>query len=316
MVVQILLLVAGFILLIKGADILVKGSSSLARRYKISELYIGMTIVAFGTSAPELVVNSIASFEGHGDIVLGNIIGSNNFNLFIIVGIAALINPLIVHRSTTIRELPYSLIAAIVMIILANDRTLFNSGKNVLGRLDGVFLLVFFIFFMIYTIHNLRNNPVTDGITIEKTSIAKMLLLIAGGLTGLIIGGKLVVDAGIDMARIIYVSERVIGLTIIAAGTSLPELATSCVAAYRKNAEIAIGNVVGSNIFNIFLILGISVIISPADFQQSFNKDLVLLISGTVLLILFAYTGNRAKIDRWEAIVLLLIFLSYMLFSL
>ncbi|MBN1414379.1 MAG: calcium/sodium antiporter [Bacteroidales bacterium] len=310
------LLILGFALVIKGADFLVKGASSLARRFNVSELIIGLTIVSLGTSVPELVVNVIASIDGHNNVVLGAIIGSNNFNLFIILSISALIFPLTIQRSTILKEIPYSLIAALAVLLLANDVMLFNSHSNILGRADGFVLMGFFALFMIYIFHNLRFDYPENNIPADCYSIPKTMLLLALGMTGLIIGGKLAVNNAVALAQIMGISERIIGLTIVAAGTSLPELATSAVAAYRKKPDIAVGNVVGSSIFNIFFVLAISVIISPAAYPITFNVDLTLLILGTILLLLFTYTGKKARIDRWEAILLLGIFIGYTVFLL
>ncbi len=312
----ILLLVLGFALTIKGADFLVKGSSSLAKRYGVPEMIIGLTIVAIGTSTPEMVVNLIASVKGHNDVVLGNIIGSNNYNLFIILGVSALVYPVTIKRSLILKEIPYTLVAAFAVMILANDILLFHERDNVLSRLDGLILLGFFVLFMIYIFRHWQDGAAEIPIHGENFTMLKTWLLLGGGLTGLILGGKLAVDNAIKLAQVLGVSERIIGLTIVAAGSSLPELATSAMAAYRKKSDIAIGNVVGSSIINIFLILAISLIISPAPYPLSFNVDLTLLIAGTILLLLFTYTGKKASIDRPEGIMLLVIYIGYVIFLL
>lgn len=312
----VFLLILGFGLTIKGADLLVKGSSSLARRYGVPELVIGLTIVSIGTSTPELVVNIIASLEGHSNVVLGNVIGSNNFNSFVILGISALIFPLAIHRSLVLKEIPYSLVAAFTVLVLANDMLLFNGKQDILGRVDGLILLGFFVIFIVYVISNLQRDYLMNNPSASYYTMPKTLLLLAGGLAGLIIGGKLAVDNAIALAHILGISERMIGLTIVAAGTSLPELATSAVAAYRKKPDIAVGNVVGSSIFNIFFVLAISLLISPSPYMLSFNVDLTLLIFGTILLLLFTYTGRKAKVDRWEGILLLAIYIGYTIFLL
>jgi cation:H+ antiporter len=310
------LLIIGFGLLIFGADFFVKGATILARRFKVAELTIGLTIVALGTSAPELVVNAIAAAKGHTNVVLGNIIGSNNFNLFIILSITALIFPVEIKRSTVVKEIPYSLIAAVAVLLLANDVLLFDRKSDTLSRPDGIILLVFFAVFLFYVSHHRRNEKLIDTIPAGSSSIPKMLVFLVAGLTGLIAGGKLIVDNAVALAHMMGISERVIGLTVVAAGTSLPELATSAVAGFRKKSDIAIGNIIGSNIFNIFLILPICIIISPVTYPKSFNVDLTLLIVGTILVLLFAYTGKKARIDRWEAVVLLGIFILYSIFLL
>ncbi len=308
MVVSLLLIVVGFLGLIFGANWLVDGASGLAKKYNIPDLVIGLTIVAFGTSAPELVVNSVASIDGLSDIVLANIIGSNNFNLFIILGIAGLVYPITVQSSTAWREIPISLIITIVLFALAND--FFINQNSVISRLDGIILLISFICFLYYIFKQMKTEKIEIVPYIQKSNI-KIWTLILIGFSGLIIGGKLVVDNSIDIATDSGISQKIIGLTIIAAGTSLPELITSIVAALKKNSDIAIGNVIGSNIFNILLILSISALINPIEYNQFFNQDFAILIGGTVFLIIAMFTGKRKKLDRWEALVLVSFYLMY-----
>ncbi|MEP1087957.1 calcium/sodium antiporter [Algoriphagus sp.] len=309
MILQGIILIAGLLLLVKGADWLVDGASVLAKKNKISDLAIGLTIVAFGTSAPELVVNSVASMGGYPDIVFGNVIGSNNFNLFIILGIAGLITPLAVQSSSVWKEIPFSLFAAIVLIILANNYL--SSESPALSMLDGAILLVLFIGFLYYVFTQLKSDPSTEVIELKDYSTLKIWGLIIIGLGGLVIGGKLVVDNAVAMAQSLGVSEKIIGLTIVAAGTSLPELATSVVASMKKNNDIAIGNIIGSNIFNIFLILGVSSMISPLSFKVAFNTDIYILIGGTLFLLLAMFMGKKKTLDRWEAGLLLITYLGY-----
>lgn len=309
---ELILLVAGFVLLVIGANWLVNGASALAKKYNISDLAIGLTIVAFGTSAPELVVNVFAAAQGSHDIVLGNIIGSNNFNLLVILGIAGIITPLAVQHSTVWKEIPFSLLAVAVLYLVGND--IFSSGEGVISRLDGVILLAFFCWFLWYVARQLKNDPAEAEILTKKYPGWLMALMIVGGLAALVAGGRLVVTSAVDMARAIGISEKIIGLTIVAAGTSLPELATSVVAAIKKNNDIAVGNIVGSNIFNIFLILGVSSVINPVSFSTVFNADLLLLTIGTLLLFFAMFTGRKHKLDRWEAILLLVIYIGYTLY--
>lgn len=309
---ELILLVAGFVLLVIGANWLVNGASALAKKYNISDLAIGLTIVAFGTSAPELVVNVFAAAQGSHDIVLGNIIGSNNFNLLVILGIAGIITPLAVQHSTVWKEIPFSLLAVAVLYLVGND--IFSSGEGVISRLDGVILLAFFCWFLWYVARQLKNDPAEAEILTKKYPGWLMVLMIVGGLAALVAGGRLVVTSAVDMARAIGISEKIIGLTIVAAGTSLPELATSVVAAIKKNNDIAVGNIVGSNIFNIFLILGVSSVINPVSFSTVFNADLLLLTIGTLLLFFAMFTGRKHKLDRWEAILLLVIYIGYTLY--
>lgn len=308
---NILLIIGGLVLLVKGADWFVEGASSLAKKFNVSELAIGLTIVAFGTSAPELVVNTFASYQKNPDIIFGNVIGSNNFNLFIILGIAGLITPLTVQSSTAWKEIPFSLFAAALVFLLVSDY-LFFGGDNGLSRLDGLILAVFFLLFLFYVYNQLKTDSSSQISTEhEKMSSLKTGLFIAGGLAGLVIGGKLVVNGAVDLARILNVSEKIIGLTIVAAGTSLPELATSVIAALKKNSDIAVGNIVGSNIFNLLLILSVSSFVRPIDYNLIFNTDMYILAGGTVFLFVAMYTGKRKKLDRWEAFILLAFYLTY-----
>lgn len=309
MIIAIIFIFIGFASLIFGANWLVDGASSLAKKHKISDLAIGLTIVAFGTSAPELVVNSIASLEGHSDIVLGNIIGSNNFNLFLILGIAGLIFPMTVQSSTVWWEIPISLFAALMLLLLGNSFFMGNTLE--LSRMDGLFLFIAFLLFLYYVYKQMKAD-VTKGITtdIQKTN-TKIWGLILLGFTGLILGGKLVVDNSIQVATSLGVSEKIIGLTIIAAGTSLPELLTSVVAALKKNSDIAIGNVIGSNIFNLLFIISVSSFIRPIEFNVNFNTDIAILIGGTVFLFIAMFIGKKKILGRWESALFLSFYLLY-----
>lgn len=308
MIAQILLLLLGFGILIKGADWLVDGGSALARKYKISELAIGLTIVAFGTSMPELVVNAFAAYQSHSEIVFGNIIGSNIFNLFAILGIAGLIAPLIVQSSTVWKEIPLSFLAAILLFLLSNS---FVPEDGILSRIDGIILLICFCLFLYYVYRQLRGENIAVIINPKELSNLKIWLFIFIGLVFLVVGGRLVVVNSIKIASALGISQTIIGLTIVAAGTSLPELATSVVAAIKKNNDIAVGNIIGSNIFNIFFILGISALIKPVDYSIKFNDDLYLLGFGTILLFVAMFSGKKKKLDRWEAGILLLFYIVY-----
>ena len=308
MIVSIILIIIGFASLIFGANWLVDGASSLAKKYKISDLAIGLTIVAFGTSAPELVVNIIGSMNGYSDIVLGNIVGSNNFNLFIILGISGLILPISVQSSTAWKEIPISLLVAIILIFFINDFKF--SEPSYLSRLDCLIMLVMFLMFLYYVFHQMKNDSNTQADFVQKSTL-KIWGLILIGLSVLIIGGQLVVVNSVKIANSLGVSEKIIGLTIVAAGTSLPELVTSIVAATKRNSDIAIGNVIGSNIFNILLILSISGLIMPIEYNPKFNLDFYILIGGTIFLLTSMLTGQRKRLDRWEAGILLGFYLLY-----
>ncbi|MBU4334718.1 MAG: calcium/sodium antiporter [Candidatus Omnitrophica bacterium] len=285
---QYILLTIGFAFLIKGADLLVDGASSLARRLKVSDLVIGLTVVAFGTSAPELSVNVLSAFKGNTDIAVGNILGSNIANVFLILGISAIVYPLIVTKGTVWKEIPLSLLAAILVAVLANDQFIDKQNYSVLTRIDGIILLLFFIVFLYYSFSIAQNiKEIEAYVAIKQQSAFHSLILIGLGLLGLTLGGKWIVDAAVFIALKLNVSSSLIGLTVVAVGTSLPELATSIVAAFKKNSEIAIGNVVGSNIFNIFFILGVTATIRPIPFHSSFNFDVAVVIFSSLLLILF-----------------------------
>ena len=311
MFLQFVLLIVGFVILIVGADFLVNGSSSIAKKFGISNLAIGLTVVAFGTSAPELLVSVTSSIKGYNDAAFGNVIGSNNFNLLFILGIAGLIYPLVVQRNTVKYEVPLSMLAAGVLFFLVNDQLLWGSDTNSLSRLDAVVLLLFFGLFLMYIYRTMTNTSDLDEIPIKiyKTPIA--ILMAIGGLIGLVFGADLVVNNAVSIAKSYGLSEKLIGLTILAAGTSLPELATSCVAAYKKNTDIAIGNVIGSNIFNIFFILGVTGVISPLPFAPAFNFDIYVLLGATLVLMIFMFTLNTRKLDRWEAFMMLMGYIVY-----
>lgn len=311
MITSSILIIVGFVTLIFGANWLVNGASSLAKKNNVSDLVIGLTIVAFGTSAPELVVNSVAAYEGLSDIVFGNIIGSNNFNLFITLGIVGLIYPITVQSSTAWREIPISLISTIFLFILANN--FFINENTEISRFDGIILLSAFFCFLYYVFNQLKQEK-TEDIIYENKSNYKIWGLIIIGATGLILGGKLVVNSSIDIATKLGVSQKIIGLTIIAYGTSLPEFVTSIVAASKKNSDIAIGNIIGSNIFNILLILSISSFVNPIKYSLNFNRDLLILIGGSIFLIITMFTGKRKKLDRWEALILLSSYLIYTIY--
>lgn len=312
MIVSVLLIVVGFVLLIKGADWLVTGASALAKKFNISNLIIGLTIVSFGTSAPELVVNSLASMQKHSDIVFGNILGSNIANLFLILGITGMVYPISVQSNTVWKEIPISFLAVVVLFVLANN-FLFQE-QTLVTRVDGLILLTMFGGFMVYIYANMKvESPEIDESLLKNLSNLKIWVFILAGMAGLILGGKLVVENAIKVATILGVSEKIIGLTIVAIGTSLPELVTSVVASFKKNSDIALGNIIGSNIFNILLILSISALINPVNFNTSFNFELYLLGGGTIFLFVAMFTGRKKKLDRWEAIVLFITYIVYTL---
>ncbi|MBN1493985.1 MAG: calcium/sodium antiporter [Candidatus Omnitrophica bacterium] len=313
--INILLLSCGFILLLKGADLLVEGATHIARKFNVSDMVIGLTVVAFGTSLPELFVNIHASMRGSAEIAIANVLGSNSANILLILGVSAIIYPLIVNKGTVWKEIPVSFLAVAILGILVADSFIDENGFCVISRGDGVVLLGFFIVFLLY-LSTIMHNPDDSFVDKQdmKFSLFKMIMFIFFGLCGLMFGGKFIVDAAITLARHGGISERVIGLTIVAVGTSLPELATSAVAAYKHNAEIAVGNIVGSNIFNIFFILGISACVRPLPYAFSSNIDMLIVAIASLLLFVSMFTGKRRAIDRWEGIVFIIMYIAYIVF--
>jgi cation:H+ antiporter len=314
MFLSLFLLLLGFVILVKGADFLVKGASSVAKRKGISNLAIGLTVVAFGTSMPELTVSVLAALEGRNDASFGNVIGSNNFNLLFILGIAGLLYPLAVHRNTVNKEIPISLGAAFLLWLLVNDswHGMGESGINNLSRLDALILLVFFSGFIYYVYLSMKEAKAKNAEeSYHQYSMMFSVFMILGGLAALIGGGKLVVDHAVNIAEYFGWSEKLIGLTILAIGTSLPELATSAVAAYHKHDDIAIGNVIGSNIFNLLFILGITGMIHPIAYNTEMNRDIYVLIAGTLALMVFLFILTRHKLDRWKAFMMLAAYILY-----
>ncbi len=313
MIATVVIIIIGFVLLIKGADWLVSGASALAKKHNVSDLVIGLTIVAFGTSTPELVVNVVASLGQHSEIVLGNIIGSNIANLFLILGVAGLTYPIVVHSNTVWKEIPISFFSVLILFVLSNGFIL--RGNNILSRFDGLVMFLMFCGFLIYIYRQMKiERAENNESTIHKMPGTKIWVFIILGLAGLIAGGELVVDSAVKIASALGVSEKIIGLTIIAVGTSLPELMTSVVAALKKNSDIALGNVIGSNIFNILLILSVSSFIHPVNYDTSFNTELYILMAGTLILFAAMFTGGKKRLDRWEALILLLGYLVYVTF--
>ncbi|MDT0676037.1 calcium/sodium antiporter [Autumnicola musiva] len=314
MLIDVILLICGFAALIFGATKLVDAASSVAVKLGIPNIVIGLTIVAFGTSAPELVVNVFASVNGSTEMVLGNVLGSNIFNILGILGIASIIYPLTVKNNTTWLEIPLSLLAAVCVLVIAADVFLDGASGNIISRSEGVVLLLFFAIFLVYNLTVAKAGGEEEEMETKDYSTGKAVIFIILGLAGLIIGGRLIVDSAVDIAEVIGLSERIIGLTVVSVGTSLPELATSIIAVRKKNVDIAIGNVVGSNIFNIFLILGISTTVAPLYLKDGAFFDIFVNIAAGMLLFIFIFTGKGRKLERWEGIILLGLYIAYVSF--
>lgn len=308
---SILLLLLGFVLLIKGADFLVEGASSIARKWGISPLVIGLTIVAFGTSAPELIVSVLSSLKGSTEIAVGNVLGSNIANVLLILGVAAFICPLKVTKGTVWKEIPLSVLALAVLGVMGNDLWVDGASSSVISRSDGLILLAFFLIFLYYTFGISKVQGEEPQEPTEKQSFLKSALMVLLGLTGLGLGGTWVVSGATEIATFLGLSERVVGLTIVAVGTSLPELFTSAVAAHKKQTDIAIGNVVGSNIFNVFFVLGVSATITPLPFSTGLNIDALVAFGASALLFTFMFLGKKHHLVRREGFLFILLYVLY-----
>lgn len=308
MLLDLIKILIGFVVLIYGANFLVNGSSGLAKRFKVSDLIIGLTVVAFGTSAPELVVNLMAAVNpATTDIALTNIIGSNMINTFVILGLAATIFPIFSQKSSRRVDIPLSILAPATVMIMAIN--------GVIDLSDGLILLVIFIGFMWMNISKSLKNPEEQAEHFVPMKIWKALLFVLGGLGALILGAQLIVPSASNIASSMGISQSVIGLTIVALGTSLPELATSAVAAYKKNSDIALGNVIGSNIFNVFFILGTSSLISPLPIYEGIFSDLIITTLSGLLVFGFIYTNKERILKRWAGISLLITYIAYLIWK-
>ncbi len=309
MFLQIIILIIGFIVLIKGADLFVDAASSLAANFKVSKMLIALTIVAFGTSAPELAVSIKSMASGSGDIVLGNVIGSNILNILLILGVSGLVHFLNVKNATVRKELPITILLSSLLFVTMNDTLLSNAKTNCLTRSDGIIIILFFLVFVYYLISTMRNK--TDKTEDKpKYNILKSIIFTVVGIVCLVLGSNAVVDAASHIASSLGVSERMISLTIIALGTSLPELVTSVTATRKGEYDIAIGNVVGSNIFNIGIVLGLPLVLFGGINSFTINMtDIIVMLFSAVLLFLFSYKDN--KISKIEGIIFLLMFIVY-----
>lgn len=313
-----LLFIIGFVLLIKGADWLVAGSAAIAKKNNVSNLVVGLTIVSMGTSMPELVVNVLASSKDASQIAIGNILGSNIANIWLILGVAAFIYPIKIKESTVFSEIPYSIIALLLVAFLANSN-FWGSHPNSINQIDGILLMIFFGLFVAYIIRLAKNGKadMLDDMPDEEITTGKSIIMVFLGMASLFFGGEWVVNGAIVTASHLGLSEAFIGLTIVAIGTSLPELVTSAMAAYKKNTDIAMANVIGSNIFNLLWVLGISAIIKPVEFDPKLNID-VLILLGASCLILFSLVTGRVKnqIGKPTSILFLVLYVAYVVFLL
>jgi len=315
MIIACVLITIGFAVLIKGADLLVDGASSIARQLRVSDLVLGLTVVAFGTSSPELFVNIIASIKGSPGIAVGNIVGSTIANIFLVLGIASIIYPLIVTKSMVWREIPLGLFASVLLGFLAYDALLGRSHLSVLSRIDAGILLFFFIVFLIYSLWTAkRTNVESNQLPRKQLGLTVSIVFIVVGFVGLSVGGKWIVDGAQDIARALGVSDTIIGLTIVAIGTCLPELATASIAAFKKNPEIAVSSIVGSNIFNLFFVFGVSALLQPLAFTEQGVIDVLVMVVATLLLFIAMFTGRKRLLERWQGIIFVCAYISYIVY--
>ena len=327
--INILILIAGLALILLGANYLIDGASAIAKRWGISEFVIGMTIVGIGTSTPEMVVSFLSAAQGNADIAVGNVMGSNLFNILMILGITALIMPLPLTGNNIKKDIPFALLAALTLLFTGLDTILDGAPANIISRTDGLMLLSMFGVFMAYTIYSSQSQSAsaaqTNGNTTETATAEEeiklrpiwlALIMVVGGLAGLVYGGELFVSSASTLAKMLGVSDAVIAVTIMAGGTSLPELASCVVAAMKKNADLALGNVIGSNVANIFLILGGSAVIHPLGMNNIGNLDFGTLLLATVLLFVTAFTFKKRTLDRAEAVIFVLLYISYIILTL
>ena len=314
MILNIIILLAGLALVVLGADWLVLGASGVARRAGVSEFVIGLTIVGMGTSAPEFVVSTIGALEGNADVAIGNVVGSNIFNTLLILGVTALILPIGITPENRRRDIPLNIVVTFLLILLGLKATLFGIGEDGLGRWDGI---LFLLLFAAYLFLCFRTGKPDEGPADEKpASIPKAILLIVAGLAGLIFGGHFFVDSATGVAHRLGVSDKFIAVTILAGGTSMPELATCIMAAVRKKGQLALGNILGSNIFNILLILGCSATIHPLSFSGMTPVDLAVLASSSLVTLMSVYVGKRNTIDRLDGTLFLLLEVAYLTYLL
>lgn len=312
MVLQIFILLAGLLLILFGANWLVDGSSSIAKRFGISEFVIGLTIVGIGTSTPEMVVSFLSSFQGKADMAIGNIVGSNIFNTMMILGVTALISPLAITKSNLKKDIPLNIIVTALLIVLGMNFTLFGKGQDQLSRIDGAILLAVFAWYIWTSFRSDAGDSGEDGESIKAYKTGISVLLIVAGLAGLIIGGRLFVNSATELAKMFGVSDKFIAITVMAAGTSMPELATCVVAALKGRGQLALGNVLGSNISNILLILGGAALINPLSFTGMTPVDLGAVLISALFILTSAYLFKKRQLDRFEGVILLLMEVGYM----
>lgn len=311
MILQILILIAGLVLILFGANYLVDGSSSIAKKFGLSEFVIGLTIVGIGTSTPEMVVSFLSAIQGKADMAIGNIVGSNIFNTLMILGVTALIAPLTITKTNHRKDIPLNILVTGLLIILGLNCTIFRFGQDGLGRIDGIILLGIFAWYLWSSFKSDSSDSDGESQIKEYSSLVSILFII-GGLAGLIIGGKLFVNGATELAKALGVSDKFIAITIMAAGTSMPELATCVIAALKGRGQLALGNVLGSNISNILLILGGAAVIKPLSFSGMTPVDLGIVMLSAIMLFFTSYTFKKKELDRVEGAIFILLEVGYM----
>ena len=318
--VAVVLIIVGFVALVKGADWLVDGASSIARHFGISDLVIGLTVVAFGTSMPEFVVNMVSVAEGSTDLALTNILGSNIINTFVILGLTALVYPIASQKHSRDFDMPMSIIAGMLVFAFVAVQLPFGETERGVGRMGGIILLLLFLYFLYNTFRHAKDHPEevqgNEEQSTKEIPVRRAIALMLGGFVGLVVGGELIVKSAVDIAMRLGVSEAIIGLTIVALGTSLPELATSVIAATKHNSDIALGNVIGSNIFNVFFVLGVSATIRPLPDYDGIELDAWMVAIGSIIVWLAVKTNRERKIQRWAGALLLVVYGGYLAYRL
>ena len=315
--VGVVFIIVGFVVLVKGADWLVDGASSVAKHFGISDLVIGLTVVAFGTSMPEFVVNMVSVATGSTDLAITNILGSNIINTFVILGCTALVYPIASQKRSRDFDIPLSILAGVVVFLIVWASGYFHESVRGIGRIGGIVLLLFFVYFLYNTFRHAKDHPdESEAEEVKQMPIRRAVAFILGGFVGLVVGGELIVRSSVDIATRLGVEEAIIGLTVVALGTSLPELATSVMAATKHNSDIALGNVIGSNIFNVFFVLGTSATIRVLPAYDGIELDALVVTLGSLLVWLFVKSNHQRQIKRWEGALLLLIYAGYLTYRL
>lgn len=315
--VAVVCIIVGFVALVKGADWLVDGASAIAKQFGISDLVIGLTVVAFGTSMPEFVVNMVSVAEGSTDLAITNILGSNIINTYVILGLTALVYPIVSQKRSREFDIPLSILAGVLVLLFVAITFTYGESDSGVGRIGGIILLLVFCYFLYNTFRHAKDHPEeAEAGSVKKMPVRRAIALMLGGFVSLVVGGELIVKSAVDIATRMGVSEAIIGLTIVALGTSLPELATSVIAAAKHNSDIAIGNVFGSNIFNVFFVLGMSATVRPLPSYEGIEWDAIITAAGSVIVWLAIMSNKGRKIQRWAGALLLLVYAGYLTYRL